>query len=362
MKRSLNDWGCHNPRVIVRGFDRPEIWLGVETVHDNTQKKKALLDSIADVEKPGIVYVATRKHAEEIAATLNEAGIHAAFYHAGMKAKEREQTQESFMQNAIEVIVATNAFGMGIDKPDVRFVFHYDICDSIDAYYQEIGRAGRDGQQARALLFYNPKDVGLQQFLVGSGSIETDQVQRLQRVLKRATRPIDPETLSKKLDIPSGKLTQILHHLGKAGIVEITPTGEVLLKQKPQNEAEVAQEASQSQEAYQRYVHSRVEMMRSYAETTDCRRKYLLNYFGEEYQAPCNFCDNCEAGTTSNEQEQHIPFPLNSAVEHPKWGTGQIVRYEGDTVVVLFQSVGYKSLSLSVVGEKQLLKPAQRDA
>jgi ATP-dependent DNA helicase RecQ len=102
---------------------------------------------------PGIVYVATRAHAEEVAASLTENGIAARAYHAGLSAAERNAVQDGFMRDETQLIVATTAFGMGIDKPDVRFVAHYDISDSIDAYYQEIGRAGRDGLPAQACLF-----------------------------------------------------------------------------------------------------------------------------------------------------------------------------------------------------------------
>ena len=127
----LERLGMHNPRVISQGFDRPNIWLGVETFHDTGMKKDALVERVIEAEKPGIIYVATRKHAEEIALALQERDVSAVFYHAGMKAKEREQVQQAFMADEAEIIVATTAFGMGIDKPNVRFVFHYDISDSV---------------------------------------------------------------------------------------------------------------------------------------------------------------------------------------------------------------------------------------
>lgn len=343
------------PSVVVRGFDRPTIRLAVETFHDERSKKQALLEQVTSQEKPGIVYVATRKHAEEIAETLREAGIKAASYHAGMKTKERNQVQEAFMNDDVDVIAATTAFGMGIDKLNVRFVFHYDICDSIDSYYQEIGRAGRDGQRADALLFYNPKDIGLQQFLVSSGTLEAEQVELVEKELRQYTEPVDPITLCEKLDLSQGKLTQMLSCLEAVGAVETLPTGGVLLKKDYLDETEAAHEAIHSHEAHQRYVRSGVEMMRAYAETMDCRRKYLLNYFGEMYHAPCGFCDNCEAGIVSEENEQNERFPLNSTVEHAQWGEGRVIRYEGDSIVVLFETVGYKTLSMEIVNEKNLL-------
>src|SRR5579885_3224876 len=178
----LERLNMRDPRVVVQGFDRPNIWLGVETYYDESEKKRALLERVSEAEKPGIVYVATRKHAEEIATGLQERGVKAAFYHAGMRAKEREQVQNAFMQDELEVIVATTAFGMGVNKENVRFVFHYDISDSVDSYYQEIGRAGRDGEQADAILFYSSKDLGIQRFLNSSGKVDADQVELVARV------------------------------------------------------------------------------------------------------------------------------------------------------------------------------------
>lgn len=120
------------PRVIVRWFDRPNIWLDVETFHEQAEKQSALINRVAAAQKPGIVYAATRKRTEEIAQALEKRGIKAIYYHAGMKAARREQVQAAFMADEAEVIVATTAFGMGVDKPNVRFVFHYDISDSVE--------------------------------------------------------------------------------------------------------------------------------------------------------------------------------------------------------------------------------------
>jgi ATP-dependent DNA helicase RecQ len=348
-----------DPVVVVRGFDRPNIWLGVETFHDEASKRQALIERVQEAEKPGIVYVATRKHAEEVAQTLQEAEVKADFYHAGMKAKERERVQEAFMDDEIEVIVATTAFGMGIDKADVRFVFHYDISDSVDSYYQEIGRAGRDGKASKAILFYNPKDVNLQLFFASSGKVGTDQVVLTAKVIQEHGEPVTTHELQEELGLSQTKLTQILSRLEENSVIEFLPTGEIALKEKHFEVDEVAEEVVKTHEQYRQFEHSRVEMMRGYAEVMDCRREYLLNYFGEEYDEPCGFCDNCDQGIVVEEDDGNLPFPLNSSVMHNTWGEGLIMRYEGDKMVILFDSVGYKTLSLDVVQERHLLELAE---
>ncbi len=161
--------------VIVRGFDRPNISLGSERYLEEREKRDALIDRVLAADRPGIVYTAIRRHAEEVAEALREHGLKGLAYHGGMNAIDRDEAQESFMAGTCEVIVATNAFGMGVDKPDVRFVFHHDVPGSVDAYYQEVGRAGRDGDPARAVLFYRSEDLGVQRFLSGTSSGDEDE-------------------------------------------------------------------------------------------------------------------------------------------------------------------------------------------
>ncbi|MEO7000906.1 MAG: helicase-related protein [Ktedonobacterales bacterium] len=155
--------GMRNARTLVQGFDRLNIWLGVETFHDEASKTQVLLDRVIEAEKPGIVYVATRNGAEAPAQALTERGIRAEAYHAGMRAEDRACAQEAFMSDRSTVIVATSAIGMGVDKPNVRFVFHHSISDSVDACYQAI---------RRAILFYRPEDLNLRRFFAEAGQVE----------------------------------------------------------------------------------------------------------------------------------------------------------------------------------------------
>ncbi len=351
--------GMRDPRVIVRGFNRPNIWLGVEMFGDELSKRRALLRGVAEAEKPGIVYAATRRHAEEIAEALRTEGIKAEHYHAGMKHDERERIQQAFMSDQIAVIVATTAFGMGIDKPNVRFVFHYDISDSVDAYYQEIGRAGRDGEPAQAVLFYRSEDLGIRRFFAGSGQVTVDEVERVAETVQQHAEPVEPGELREETGLSQSKLGAALSRLEETGAVDMLPDGQVAPTGRLEDHEELVaavEEAARAQEHYHLFQRSRIEMMRGYAEVRDCRREYLLNYFGEEFDDPCGYCDNCDAGISVEEDESAEPFPINTWVTHAAWGEGMVLRYEGDKMVVLFESVGYKTLSVPIVTGNQLLQ------
>src|SRR5579883_2164540 len=360
-KEIVERLGMRNPKIVVQGFDRPNIWLGVEKFYDEAEKKRALTERIGEAEKPGIVYAGTRKHAEELAEHLRAQNIKAVAYHAGMRAKERTEAQTAFMQDKVEVIVATTAFGMGVNKENVRFVYHYDISDSVDSYYQEIGRAGRDGIDAGAILFYDPKDLGLQQFLTGSGKIDADQVELVTTVIQEHGEPVSPGELREELHLSETKLMQILTSLEEIGVVEMLPNGDVAPADHPPDLSEVKDSAMQMQQSRRQFDQSRIDMMRGYAETTDCRRGYLLNYFGEPFEGRCGFCDNCDAGISEAENTENEPFPLNSRVIHRTWGEGLVLRYENGKMVILFDEVGYKTLAVDIVIEKGLLEPVQEE-
>ncbi len=262
----------------------------------------------------------------------------------------------TFMEGRAEAIVATSAFGMGVDKENARFVFHYDVTDWVDSYYQEVGRAGRDGKEARAVLFYRPEDLGLQRFLAGGGQVDHEQVEKVAEAVQEKERPVDPQKLREETDLSQSKLTTALGRLEEVGAVEMLPTGEVAPGERGGDLFESSEAAAQAQEHRREFDRSRIEMMRGYAEVRDCRREYLLNYFGEEYDAPCGHCDNCEAGVGVEEDAQSQPFPLHSRVVHETWGEGTVQRYEGDKMVVLFERVGYKTLMVALVEDRGLLE------
>jgi ATP-dependent DNA helicase RecQ len=350
--------GMRKPRVIVKGFNRPNIRLTVESNFESESKKKdALLERVSEAEKPGIVYAASRKHAEDIAHELSDRGLKAVFYHGGMRAKERNAIQEDFMSGRSDVIVATSAFGMGVDKANVRFVFHYDISDSLDSYYQEVGRAGRDGLPANAILFYRPEDLGLQKFLAGGGKLETDKLEQIAKAVHQEDAPVSPEELREKLDLSKAKVAKALNRLEEAGAVERLPTGEVA-GSNPPDLREAAEQAAVAQKERHEYNMLRIEKMRAYAELLDCRREYLLNYFGEDSKGRCGNCDNCLKSPSTQPKKPGEPFPLKTRVVHKQWGKGLVKSYDGDKVVILFDEAGPKTLSTQAVVEGGLLERA----
>lgn len=351
----LKHLAIEEAQVLVQGFDRPNIWLEVRRFEAEAEKTEALIDQVVRAKKPGLVYVATRKNAESLAEALKEAGVAAIAYHAGMKAADREQAHTAFMDDEAEVMVATTAFGMGIDKPNVRFVIHHNISDSVDSYYQEIGRAGRDGEKAFALLFYCPDDLNIRRFLASGGQVKVEQVAQVATVLQNQKVPIKRQDLQAQTQLSQTKVATALSHLEAVAAVETLPTGEVVAHDLTDVD-EASQAAVEAQERHQNHGRSRLEMMRGYAELRDCRRGYLLNYFGEAHDRPCDFCDNCKAGIVVVDEEARQPFALNSRVVHASWGEGMVMRYEGSKVVILFDQMGYKTLDRQLVKEYRLLE------
>jgi ATP-dependent DNA helicase RecQ len=350
--------GMRDPAVLVRGFDRPNIWLGVERFRDEDVKRIALIDRTVAAPKPGIVYAATRRGAEEYAAALRDAGVDALAYHGGMNKRERTAAQERFMDDRVEVIVATTAFGMGVDKPNVRFVFHSEVADSVDSHYQEIGRAGRDGDPARAILFYRPEDLGLRRFFAGSGQVDLEEIERVADAVAEHDGPIDAVALREETELSQSKLTTAVSRLEDAGAVEVRADGEIapVTGAPAVNSNEVVERAVAAQEDREQFDRSRVEMIRAYAELDDgCRRDFVLNYFGEEFTPPCGRCDNCDAGRVVPPPAD-APFASGERVVHAKWGAGVVQRIVDGQIVVLFDSVGYKQLGVELVQERGLLE------
>ena len=289
----LEKLGMRKPLVIVHGVDRPNIFLRVDLFSDAEEKLEAVLKRVEFAEKPGIVYTATHKHAEALAAELNQRSVDAVCYHGGLKAKDRDEIQDRFMTGQVPVIVATNAFGMGVDKADIRFVYHADIGDSLDAYYQEVGRAGRDGQPAEAVLFYRPGDISSQRYKTGAGRVNTADLQAVADALLAHPDAASPQELSQTTGLTQRRILNILHNLEAVGLTEKLASGEVRLIRK-KTSADIIEAARQEHEFLKQLRKRRLQQMQQYADTRSCRREFILRYFGEDFTGPCGHCDRCE--------------------------------------------------------------------
>ena len=174
--------GLNNPVTMVTGFDRPNLFFRVVTRKGGSQKDNSIINYVKKHEdESGIIYCATKKNVDKLYTLLNEQGISAGRYHAGLSNEERKQNQENFTYDRIRVMVATNAFGMGIDKSNVRYVLHYNMPQSLEYYYQEAGRAGRDGEEAECVLFFSKQDIMINKFLLQNKASAGDVASDMQK-------------------------------------------------------------------------------------------------------------------------------------------------------------------------------------
>ena len=174
--------GLNNPVTMVTGFDRPNLFFRVVTRKGGNQKDNSIINYVKKHEdESGIIYCATKKNVDKLYTLLNEQGISAGRYHAGLSNDERKQNQEDFTYDRIRVMVATNAFGMGIDKSNVRYVLHYNMPQSLEYYYQEAGRAGRDGEEAECVLFFSKQDIMINKFLLQNKASAGDVASDIQK-------------------------------------------------------------------------------------------------------------------------------------------------------------------------------------
>ncbi|HEU4511818.1 MAG TPA: RecQ family ATP-dependent DNA helicase, partial [Nocardioidaceae bacterium] len=337
--------GMRDPTMVVTGFERENISLRVERVVTDDEQRQRVLELVVASEGSGIVYCRTRKATEEYAAALDELGRRTAVYHAGLSQKRRAEAHEAFMADEVDVIVATSAFGMGIDKPDIRFVVHAQVPESPDTYYQEVGRAGRDDEPATATLLYRTEDLSLGRFFSGGVPERGDVYAVLKSV--EDVGGTDPRKVAEHAGFGARKAGRILNLVEQVSQTE----GPIGVDEKS------VEAVVERAEAHRKLQHSRVEMMRGYAETDRCRAEFLLGYFGEKIAELCGVCDNCVEGVAlETPGDEGAAFPLQSKVQHDEFGEGTVTDLEEDRITVLFEDAGYKTLSLDLVEDEGLLE------
>jgi ATP-dependent DNA helicase RecQ len=335
--------GLRDPEVVIGNFDRPHIELSARRVRRVTEKLSAIQQAAAELEGSGIVYAATHRDAEDARDALAAVGERVTLYHAGLPAQARREAMTAFLDGSARIVAATVAFGMGIDKPDVRWVLHADPPSSLDAYYQELGRAGRDEKPAHARLLFRSEDFALARHLTARG-VSGSVVARVAAELEGG----EPSEAGAR------QRTAALVRLVDLGAAVWEANGDVSWTGTLSVAAAVA--ASEAETERENEVEgSRLEMMRRYAEHTGCRRSFLLSYFGQDYPGPCGRCDNDREQVAKARGSE--PFPVGSRVESDRWGEGTVQRYDGDQLTVLFDDHGYRDLLLPLVLERSLLRP-----
>ncbi len=354
----LHQLGIEHVKPIVKGFDRPNLIYEARKAEKESDKLKilaSLFSGIDALEGTGIIYTATIKNALEVQRYLtSELHVPAAVYHSKLHKEERTTVHELFMDEKIRAVVATNAFGLGIDKPNIRFVVHYDLPGSIEAYTQEAGRAGRDGETSRCILIYRMSDTRVQNYFLTGKYPDIEEVQRVFgtiEVFGNQRGGVSMTDLRKILQLPLTKLKVVLALLKKSGYIEPVGRSAYGLTEAVRKNRDLVLSLA-NYETKKSYDQSKLAMMLQYAESNVCRRRFILNYFGEDFErSNCGSCDNClRAGVgEADEGLELAPFKIADVVFHRKFGTGTVERMERDLVTVLFPSFGYKTLLASAV-------------
>jgi ATP-dependent DNA helicase RecQ len=366
--------GMREPKVVVRGTDRPNLFFEVATVASADQKwarlERLLAGELDDATAPdvaetlsscmggsGIIYTGTTRRAEEIVEWLQAHDIPSDFYHGRRRKADREAVQDAFMAGDLRVIAATNAFGLGVDKPDVRFVIHFDAPSSVEEYFQEAGRAGRDALPARCVLLYHDADLARAAFRSAGTRLTVDDFDRIREALRKpGVRTI--AELRATAELSEGRAVRAILALESCGVLALKGHGFQLLQATFDPEAI----SLDTEERANQYERSRRDMLRTYAELRDCRRRFLLNYLGEDLESPtCGWCDYDlaprEPSTPEADPVESTPFLVGDLVRHRTWGEGTVHRTTGDTVTILFDAMGYHTFDATLVVAEGVIEP-----
>jgi len=390
----LQQLGIKNAEIIQTGTRRENLQFEVVRTVNSAAKLARLKQVLSEERGSGIIYCATVRHANEIYEWLTDAGENVVHYHGKMRIKDRNHSQAMFMDGKVHAVVATKAFGLGINKPDVRFVLHYDLPDSVESYYQEAGRAGRDGESARCILLFQLEDKRVQSYFLGGKYPKAEDAFRLYSVISAGPDVVTVKEIAEVINLPERKTKVVLAWLQGAGIVSRTKNGFKKVKDF-ENPADFQSYLSEYEERF-RDDRDRLEEMLAYGQTTQCRQCYFDEYFGEQAAQPCGICDNCRALQSGELQPLQQPatvaeqlaetrpklaaalelantapdaendwldsvteqpheaeqFKAQQQVRHRKFGTGEVMGTEGNNVMVRFKNGSIKKVQATYL--KQL--------
>jgi ATP-dependent DNA helicase RecQ len=286
--------GMHDPFITVTGFARPNLRLDMRRTVNQTMKDAALQQLLENSPGVGVVYVATVKEAERLHAQFSPT-IPLGLYHGKMAAGDRKQTQNRFMADEFKAVIATNAFGLGIDKQDLRFVIHYHFPGSVESYYQEAGRSGRDGLPATCTLLYRVEDSRVQSYFLGGKYPDVEEAARVAIVLEKV--PIHETVLLDDLADQSGvarrKVRIVLTLLKRHGLAREYRGGSWERVQDRLTSVDLSADLT-DYEARREQDRAKLRAMINYCQSAQCRMRYILEYFGEPV-SPDWRCENCDA-------------------------------------------------------------------
>jgi len=312
-KDILSVLSLRDPLVTISGFERPNLALRVRQCGSNREKYEHL-HALVKRRSTGIVYCATRKKVEEVSASLSEMGIKLIAYHGGMDDRDRAWAQNRFLDRSHDVAVATNAFGMGIDRPDVRFVAHFDVPGSVEAYYQEAGRAGRDGEPAECELLFNYADTRTQEFFIEGNNPGYELIIDLYSALRHFAGEnhevvMTVRDLAGAINVKNDmQVSSALSHLSRAGYIErYDVPGErtrgTRLRYPEIDPVNLELDHAALSEKERRDRAKLEAMVRFCYEEATCRQAWILHYFGEDKASNCGACDVCSGGNAGDRRE-----------------------------------------------------------
>jgi ATP-dependent DNA helicase RecQ len=336
--------------VVSASVYRENLRFRVRPTTSEDERMAHAVDYVRRTEGAGIVYTATVKAAELLHATLCAAGERAALYHGRLPAARRHDEQDAFMAGASRVMIATNAFGLGIDKPDIRFVLHFQLPPGLDAYYQEAGRAGRDGERSDCTLLFFHQDRRLRQFLQAGRYPTADDVLAVLGAVREADRlatPLSVRQLADSLPVPLTKVQVALQLLKDGGVVRQNRRRELQLAGTV-DEDTVRAWADEYRGRDER-DRAALERMVFYAQTGFCRWKVLLEHFGEgEGFDRCGQCDNCvnpplrrltpprRRTTIARAPRARAPYRPGDYAHVQRYGVGRVIAANASSVTLEF--------------------------